>query len=503
MNKTKTQTFQILFVLATVFVYFFGLGRLPLVGPDEPRYAQVAREMFERSDWITPTLGGFNWFEKPALLYWFEIAAYKIFGVNEFSARFGSAIFGLLTIFTIYLLCRFVSQNPAANNEQRTANDYANYTFILAATSIGLIVFSRAASFDIILTFPITAALACFFVSQHAASPRRHAIASLAGFYFFIGVALLAKGLIGFVLPFGVAFCYFAALRKFPSKTFLLSLIWGNLLSVLVASVWYAPMYLRHGWTFVDEFFIQHHFARYASNKFAHPEPFWFFWAILPALILPWTPFLLAAIWRVFKDQRPKTKDQRPIDSSQHSLKIFALVWLLVPLVFFSFSGSKLPGYILPALPAAIILAAEEARRFASKSSNRRLIVQIVAASIFALIVIALLFVAPDFARRDTKKYLVQAAAESGFINEKVLNLHDISHSLEFYAAGRTVRLDNGKQRQFFGASDILVFMKQTGQERVLVVVPLSRLHELPEYNQLKTEIIADNGEYAIAAVSH
>jgi 4-amino-4-deoxy-L-arabinose transferase-like glycosyltransferase len=268
------------------------------------------------------------------------------------------------------------------------------------------------------------------------------------------------------------------------------------LLSVLVASVWYAPMYLRHGWTFVDDFFIQHHFARYASNKFAHPEPFWFFWAILPAFILPWTPFLLAAIWRLFKDQRP-------IDFSQHSLKIFALVWLLVPLVFFSFSGSKLPGYILPALPAAIILAAEEARRFASKSSNRRLIVQIVAASSFALIMIALLFVAPDFARRDTKKYLVQAAAESGFINEKVLNLHDISHSLEFYAAGRTVRLDNGKQRQFFGASDILVFMKQTGQERVLVVVPLSRLHELPEYNQLKTEIIADNGEYAIAAVSH
>ncbi|HYP50648.1 MAG TPA: phospholipid carrier-dependent glycosyltransferase, partial [Pyrinomonadaceae bacterium] len=377
MNKTKTQTFQILFVLATVFVYFFGLGLLPLVGPDEPRYAQVAREMFERGDWITPTLGGFNWFEKPALLYWLEIAAYKIFGVNEFSARFGSAVFGLLTIFTIYLLCRFVSQNPATNNEQRTTSGFADYAFLIAATSIGLIVFSRAASFDIILTFPITAALACFFVSQYAALPRRRAV-FLLGFYFFIGVGFLAKGLIGFVLPFGVAFWYFAALRKLPSKTFLLSLIWGNLLSILTASIWYAPIYLRHGWTFVDDFFIQHHFARYASNKFAHPEPFWFFWAILPLLILPWTPFLLAAIWRFFKDQRPKTKDQSPAEFSPHSLKIFALVWLLVPLVFFSFSGSKLPGYILPALPAAIILAADEARRFASKSSNRRLIVQIV-----------------------------------------------------------------------------------------------------------------------------
>ena len=75
---------------AIVLVYFFGLT-IPLVGPDEPRYAQVAREMYERSDWITPTLGGFNWFEKPALLYWVEIAAYNVFGVSEFSASFGSA----------------------------------------------------------------------------------------------------------------------------------------------------------------------------------------------------------------------------------------------------------------------------------------------------------------------------------------------------------------------------------------------------------------------------
>lgn len=501
MNKTKTQIFQILFALAAVFIYFFGLGSLPLVGPDEPRYAQVAREMFERSDWITPTLGGFDWFEKPALLYWLEIAAYKIFGVNEFSARSGSALFGLLTIFTVYLLCRFALPGSAAKEEQRPANDFADYAFLVTASSIGLLVFSRAASFDVILTFPITAALAFFYVSQFSASARLRA-ASLIGFYFFIGIAVLAKGLIGFVLPFGIIFWYFAVLRKFPSKTFLLGLIWGNLLSVAVASVWYAPMYLRHGWTFIDEFFIQHHFARYTSNKFSHPEPFWFFWAILPALILPWTPFLIAAIWRSFKDRRTASHERQPVESARQSLKIFALVWLFVPLVFFSFSGSKLPGYILPALPGAAILAADEARRFAAKSNRRRFILQIAAITVFVFVAALLLFVAPDFARRDTKKYLIQAAAERGFAAQKVLNLHDISHSLEFYATGRTVRLADGKQRQFFGAGDILEFMRQTGEQRVLVVVPLSRLHELPEYNLFKTEIIADNGEYAIAAVS-
>src|SRR3712207_2674446 len=97
---------KVLAALGIVLVYFFGLT-IPLVGPDEPRYAQVAREMFERSDWVTPTLGGFNWFEKPALLYWLQIAAYNVFGVSEFSARFGSALFGLGTILSLWILARF------------------------------------------------------------------------------------------------------------------------------------------------------------------------------------------------------------------------------------------------------------------------------------------------------------------------------------------------------------------------------------------------------------
>lgn len=501
--QTGNQFRSLFFAVLVVFVYFFGLGELPLLGPDEPRYAQVAREMLERGDFITPTLGGFPWFEKPALLYWLQIAAYKVFGVSEFSARSGSALFGLLTIFTIYLLCKLADSEETTDKRQTTTDKLSHYAFLIAASSIGFLVFSRAASFDIILTFPTTAALACFFaddVSNQKSKIKNRKF--LFGFYFFIGLALLAKGLIGAVLPCAVVFCYFAVSRRFPSKTFLLDSIWGILLSLIVASVWYLPMYFRHGWEFVDEFFVQHHFARYTSNKYAHPEPFWFFWAILPALVLPWTPFLLAAIWNFFKKQKTKDKKQEAdVSSRLHSLKIFALVWLVVPLVFFSFSNSKLPGYILPALPAAVILSAEEARRFALKSKNRRLIVQMTALLTFAFIFVALFFIAPDFARRDSKKYLVEAATKRGFTSEKVLNLHDISHSLEFYAAGRIVRKPDGNTRQFFGAGDILEFMKQTGEQRVLIVVPISRFHELPDFDQFKSEKIADNGEYAIGVV--
>ena len=79
----------ILLFIAIVALYLYGLGSLPLLGPDEPRYAQVAREMFLRGDWVTPTLGGHTWFEKPALLYWLMIASYKIFGVSELARASG------------------------------------------------------------------------------------------------------------------------------------------------------------------------------------------------------------------------------------------------------------------------------------------------------------------------------------------------------------------------------------------------------------------------------
>src|SRR5258708_38352585 len=88
--------------LAIATFYLYGLGGVPLVGPDEPRYAQVAREMLARHDLITPTLGGLPWFEKPPMLYWMMMASYRVFGVNEFSARLGPATCALLTALLVY-----------------------------------------------------------------------------------------------------------------------------------------------------------------------------------------------------------------------------------------------------------------------------------------------------------------------------------------------------------------------------------------------------------------
>ena len=521
--KTKNQITWLLFALVIVAVYFFALD-LPLLGPDEPRYAQVAREMFERNDWVTPTLGGANWFEKPALLYWLQIAAYKLFGVSEFAARFGSALFGLGTIFSLWILGR----NSATENTEKhreienekilssfsvnsvAKKDFANWLALIAASSIGLLAFSRGASFDIILTFPLTASLVAFFISDQFRNKSSFTFYFLLfTFYFFIGVAMLAKGLIGVVFPAAIVAFYFLLSRRLPSKIFVFSLFWGTCFALLIASVWYLPMYRAHGWLFIDEFFIQHHFQRYTSNKYQHPQPFYFFLWVLPLMTLPWLPFFAAAIWDFFKSkiQSPNSKVQTQSKSprllfSASPLLLFSLSWLLVPLVFFSFSGSKLPGYILPALPAALVLTAKYVWHFRQKSQKKKYAVQFVAFAMFAVAAVALRFVVPAYAAADTTKYLIETADANGYRDAKILNLHTISHNAEFYGAGRLIRDADGKLKKHFGVSEVAEEIKRQGGKTVLVLVTLEYLHELPESNLVESKILGESGELAIVAVS-
>ncbi len=510
--KTKDQIVWLLLFVAFIAVYFFGLT-IPLVGPDEPRYSQIAREMFERNDWIAPTLGGANWFEKPALLYWLQIVSYRIFGVSEFAARFGSALFGLGTIFSLFLLGNFYTaetqrrgENQKINSQLTTHNSQlSHWLALIAASSIGLIAFSHGASFDIILTFPITASLVSFFIFDQ--SGKKSFITyklPLIGFYFFIGVAMLAKGLIGIVFPFTIVGFYYLLSRRFPSKIFIFSLFWGTILSLLVASIWYLPMCLEHGWTFIDEFFIQHHFARYTSNKYQHPQPFWFFFVVLPLMTIPWLPFFLASIWDFVKVQSSKFKVQSqfsvlPFFTSP--LLLFALSWLIVPFVFFSFSGSKLPGYILPALPAALILTAEYISRFVQKSEKRKSVLQGLAFLTLAIVAVVLQFVVPNYAFRDSTKGLIETARAQGYADEKVLNLHTISHNAEFYAAGRLIRDENGKLKKFFGVGEVAEEIEREGGKDVLVLVPLEYLHELPESSIVESKILDQTEELAIVLV--
>ncbi len=499
---------QILFAVLTVFVYFFGLT-IPLVGPDEPRYSQVAREMFEKGDWVTPTLGGFTWFEKPALLYWLQIASYHVFGVNEFATRFGPALFGIGTVASLWFLGtilvrerRFSFYSPA--------KDLPYYLLLIAASTIGVIVFSRGASFDIIITFPMTAALASFFIwhSKNELSAgddfKKSGVSfSLFLFYFFIGVSLLAKGLIGIVFPFAIVTFYYLLSWRLPSVTFILSLFWGTMIAAIVAATWYVPVYLQNGYPFIDEFVVQHHFQRFTSNKFQHPQPFYFFLWILPLMTLPWLPIFFASLWSTIrKGLRSKGSVELKRNSDPYSpLLLFSFAWLLVPLVFFSLSGSKLPGYILPSVPATIILTAVYVTGLAQKSRSWGLIIPGVALTVFLGTIIALLTVVPRFADTDSVKALIRKASERGYSTETVLSLHAVSHNAEFYAAGRLLRDESGKQKRLYGPGEVLAEIEREGGKKVLVLVPLEYLVQVTSNEKLSAEVIADNGEMAILVV--
>ncbi|HKS09014.1 MAG TPA: glycosyltransferase family 39 protein [Pyrinomonadaceae bacterium] len=515
----------LLFIVIVVF-YFYGLGSLPLLGPDEPRYAQVAREMFLRDDPITPTLGGHTWFEKPALLYWLIMASFKIFGVNEWSARLGPALCGLLTIAAVWRVGREVERA----SEQ--ARDFSFWSVLVAASSLGLIVFARGASFDIVVTMTSAWALA-FFVLGELRPEKRSTF--LIGFYISIGVSLLAKGLVGVVIPFGVVGSYYLLRRAWPARQVWLSLLWGIPLAAVVPSIWYGPVIARHGWLFVDEFFIQHHFARYVSNKYHHPQPIYFYPAIILMLALPWTAFLIEALAKV-RSWVWRGSDALSI------VRVFSLAWLAMPIVFFSFSGSKLPGYILPALPAAAFLVADRFRDSIStwslratgaiclvmaaggfvyalqskqisilcatliavpllaaavasvaKPNERPVSLPLICGSTFVLVMVVLICAAPAVGQRESVKDLLQLADTRGYASVPVLAQRSDDRSAQFYAHDRVVYNAEGEPITF---DEITLDQARALGQRIVVFVPLEYANNYK--NARNMEFIGDNGRLAV-----
>ena len=453
----------ILLVAIIIAFYLYGLGKLPLVGPDEPRYAQVAREMFLSGDLITPTLGGHTWFEKPALLYWMIVGSFKIFGVSEWSARLGPALCGLLTILAIWFVGREFEK------------DFGFWSVIVTTSCLGLIVFSRAASFDVVITMTTTWSLAFFLLHE-----LRRKRLLLAGFYAFVGLSLLAKGLVGIVIPFGVVGAYYLLRRSWPARSVWLSLLWGVPLAIAVSAIWYGPVIAKHGWTFIDEFFIQHHFARYVSNKYHHPQPIYFYPVIILMLGLPWSVHLISALAKVRKWEWRG-------DDSLSIVRVFSLAWLLLPIVFFSFSGSKLPGYVLPALPGAALLVSDRL----SFARNAKWSLLIAGATLVSVLVVLNFFAAP-YARRESVRDLLLLADQRGYANAPVLAQRSDDRSAEFYAYGRVVYGPNGEPLTF---DEISVDQARARGGKFVVFIPVEYVDNFRGAPAI--EIIGDNGKTA------
>ena len=327
-------------ILAVLWVCLFsGLGAIGLLGPDEPRYAAIARAMAETHDWITPRLWGTPWFEKPVLYYWAAGIAMRVFGVGEFAARLPSALAGLLAV---------IAASWAALRSYGFGAAW--YCLLMLPASVAMIGFSRSAGPDMLFAAFLTCSMAIAFEMLQTQNPGAF---SRILFGFFLGVAVLAKGPAAVILAGGATLLWAAFSRQWAAPfRFLHPLVIA--VFCVTALPWYVLCALRNP-DFLRVFIWQHNFERYTTPIFEHRQPVWFYGYIVPLAVLPWILFLLGGLWGLRRKLRFDSND------------LFFACWALFPILFFSLSQSKLPGYILPAIPPLFVLLG----RWVSESSTK------------------------------------------------------------------------------------------------------------------------------------
>jgi 4-amino-4-deoxy-L-arabinose transferase-like glycosyltransferase len=345
-SRTRTYILEVAaFVALCLLFFFYGLGNFGLVGADEPRYAQIAREMLRNNDYVTPTLHGSPWLEKPALYYWRAAAAFHTFGVHDWVARLPSASFALVLIIIIYFHMRRF--RPGAHFGAA----------IITASAAAMIGFARGASTDMQLAAPFSFAMLGWYAWYETG--RKFWLFDL---YFFIGVGMLAKGPVAPGLAFLVV-SVFAAVRR-DLKLIWRTLWWpGVLIFLAIVSPWYIAVQ-RANPDFFRIFILQHNLERFATDLFQHRQPFWFYLPVFALSLMPWTVFAFTALvsgakqtWRDWRLSAPGIA--RESERVGDAFPEFLVIWALLPVVFFSFSQSKLPGYILPSIPPAAILTGD------------------------------------------------------------------------------------------------------------------------------------------------
>jgi 4-amino-4-deoxy-L-arabinose transferase-like glycosyltransferase len=363
------------FVLFAVFFIIYGVtpilggDGLGLVGADEPRYAQIAHEMLVRFDsahtlkerlsaCVTPYLYGHPWLEKPALYYWRAMFVFQEFGEHDWSARLPSATFAFIMAALIYLHMRRFRRGGHLD------------AAIITVACAGMIGFARGASTDMQMAAPLSIGLLGWYAWYETDSKFW-----LFDIYFFTGVATLAKGPVAPLLAILIIMA-FAFLRREWSIV-RRSFWWpGVLLYFAIVLPWFIAVQHQNP-TFFREFFLEHNLERFATNRYQHEQPFWYYFVVLLLAVMPWTVIAMRALvdgiqtsvaeWRLRRSHPSKPKPNRPGDAFPE----FLVLWALIPIIFFSFSKSKLPGYLLPSIPPITILTGDYLYRMRQRGLNR------------------------------------------------------------------------------------------------------------------------------------
>ena len=331
-------------LLLSGLLFFLGLGDMGLTDRDEGRNAEAGREMFESGDRLTPTFNGELRVAKPVLLYWLMEQSYRLFGSNEFAARFPSALFGVGLILMHYLFL--------VHQRGQTIALFGGLMLLLNLEILGL---GRMALTDSVLIFFTTASLYGFWLGLHGTGGVRRWI-----WMFYVGMALatLTKGPVGFAVPLVAAALYLTWTRRWQDYWQKGVPLAGTLLFVLLAAPWYAAMFLVHGDAYATGA-KAHTIGRFLAPMEGHQGTIFFYLPVLLLAFFPWSALLPVPLYHTLKDwyliRRTRTQ---PASTDTSELDLFAALWLVGTFLFFTASATRLPHYIGPLFPAAALLTA-------------------------------------------------------------------------------------------------------------------------------------------------
>ena len=340
-NRSSMRWNWVLIGLLAIMIMLPGLGRIPFIDRDEGEYATVAQEMIASSDYVIPHVNGRAYYEKPALFFWAMVGSFKLIGQNEFAGRLPSAAAGLALVFLMGWFGR-----------RRGGDLVGLLAALMTATSFLFVLLARAAIVDMLLTLWTTLTLILFYEGYQSTEGR--------GRWYFraawaaMGLGFLTKGPVGVAVPLLAVF-FLTLFNRDIWRTIRRSCVpTGLLLFVIAAGPWYVLAFWREGELFWQGFFISQNVTRYTEVLLGHGAPLWFYIPVLAILVWPWFFFAVPALWRGVIGNKLNLRRTEP----DRALNYFLTVWFITSFVFFSLAATKQPNYVLPALPALILLAA-------------------------------------------------------------------------------------------------------------------------------------------------
>ena len=324
---------SVLFIVC-LFVYFLNIGNYALMDVDETRYVSMARDMFNSKDFLTLYLNGEYFFEKPPLYFWLECLSFGLFGhVSEFTVRFPVALMGILSTFAVYFTGKKIVNQK-----------FGLISALILTTTVEFAILARYAILDIVVTSLIGISVMFGILTQFIQEKNKKYFWWL--FYLFSGFAVLAKGIPGFVVPFGVMFFVTLFNKTFKQNFRLQYILPGVILFLLIILPWHIAMFNMHDPLFFNEYIMKHHINRFfSSSEIARKQPFWFYFVTILWGAMPYMLSLIAVGIAKLKNWVKPDFSQM---SDERKFLWFNIIGFCFTLLFFSSSSTKLVTYILP-----------------------------------------------------------------------------------------------------------------------------------------------------------